>query len=189
MPVQALREVIGAIAEALEPGTLVVDVCSVKMTPLRWMRELLPEHVEILGTHPLFGPQSAADGLDGHTVVVCPERTTRTAAAIGFLEGLGLRVLVTDADTHDRQIAHTQALAQYIGRALAELEGLGDPIGTPAAHQLRDMATTVASDSWELFVAIQHLNPHAAGMRRRLREVFAQVDARLEAAATPERSC
>ena len=189
VPVQALRDVIETISEALQPGTLVIDVCSVKLAPLRWMRDLLPEHVEILGTHPLFGPQSAADGLDGHMVVVCPERTTRAAATIAFLESLGLRVVVADAETHDRQIAHTQALAQYLGRALAEIEGLGEPIGTPAARQLREMAGTVANDSWELFVAIQHLNPHAAEMRSRLREVFARVDARLDAAAAQETSC
>jgi hypothetical protein len=37
-----------------------VDVCSVKERPIRWMQELLPEDVDILGTHPMFGPTTQA---------------------------------------------------------------------------------------------------------------------------------
>jgi len=33
--------------------------------PVRWMRELLPPDVAILGSHPMFGPDSAAESLQG----------------------------------------------------------------------------------------------------------------------------
>lgn len=176
VPVQALPDLLDAIAPQLQPGALVIDVCSVKVAPLRWMQERLPPEVEYLGTHPMFGPQSAADGLDGHTVVVCPGRTERMGTVCSTLESFGLDVVVADADTHDRQAAYTQALAQYVGRAIRDLEGADHPIGTPAAERLREVARIVGDDSEELFHAIQELNPYARQMRRELRERLETLD-------------
>ena len=51
-----------------------VDVCSVKVYPVQWMRELLPASVSILPTHPMFGPDSAAESLKDRKIVLCPER-------------------------------------------------------------------------------------------------------------------
>ena len=76
VPISQLRAVLAEIAPSLQPGTLVIDVCSVKEQPVRWMRSLLPRSVSILGTHPLFGPDSAARGLKGHTIALCPVRIT-----------------------------------------------------------------------------------------------------------------
>ena len=45
----------------LKENAVIVDVCSVKEYPVQWMRELLPANVSILATHPMFGPDSAAD--------------------------------------------------------------------------------------------------------------------------------
>lgn len=179
VPVQALRDVLDAIAPYLVPGALVVDVCSVKVHPQRWMAERLPAHVEILGSHPMFGPQSAADGLAGHTIVLCPQRTERVAAAASLLESLGLRVIVSDPDTHDRQAAYTQALAQFVGRAIRDIEGADFAIGTRAASLLRQAARMVADDSDELFAAIQDFNPHAREMRDEVRRRLAQIDGEL----------
>lgn len=186
VPVQALPATLDAVAGALRDGALVVDVCSVKVAPLRWMRERLPDGVEILGTHPMFGPRSAPDSLDGNVVVVCPERTERTSMVCAFLEGLGLEVIVSDAATHDRQAAHTQALAQYVGRALLEIDGADFPIATPASKRLRDVARIVGDDSRELFAAIQKINPYALQMRRRLRERLDELDREIERSPVPE---
>ncbi|MCH6551119.1 MAG: hypothetical protein IH804_03785 [Planctomycetes bacterium] len=73
-----------------------------------------------------------------------------------------------DAETHDRDIAQTQALAQFVGRALAQLEKSESLIRTPGYNLFREVAETVGEDTWELFTAIQNLNPHAAGTRAEL---------------------
>ena len=179
VPIQALRSTLRGIAQSLRKGALVVDVCSVKGAPLRWMREALPKHVEIVGTHPMFGPHSAGDSLEGQQIVVCPERTTRLDRVKAFLEELGLRVIITDADRHDRECAHTQALAQYLGRALRRVEGRELDIKTPAAILLREVERIVESDSWELFAAIETVNPYAAEMRRKIRERLDELERRL----------
>ena len=37
------------------------------------MQELLPQDVSILATHPIFGPDSAADSLKGRKIALCKE--------------------------------------------------------------------------------------------------------------------
>lgn len=179
VPIQAMEAVFGQLAPLVRPGTLVCDVGSVKQEPVRIMRSRLSPEVEILGTHPMFGPQSAADGLAGHRIVLCPERTTRLDAVRTFLEGLGLEVIVTDAETHDRQAAWGQALPQLVGRAVAELEPPRSPARTRAAELLRATAEMVGEDSWELFAAIQTANPHAAAVRKRLIDKLRDLEERL----------
>ena len=182
VPVQNLTEAIESIRPHLNPGTLVIDVGSVKLQPLQQMLELLPEEVEILGTHPMFGPQSAVDGLHGHRIVLCPVRTARADQVQRFLEEqLRLEVIVSDAETHDRDIAQTQALAQFVGRALAALDRSDSAIRTPGYEHLREVAETVGEDSWELFSAIQNINPYAREMRDRLMRHLEDVEQRLAA--------
>ena len=169
VPVQCFTEVLEQIRGVVQPGTLVIDVASVKLGPVREMLRLLPDNVEILATHPMFGPESAGEGLAGHRIAVCPVRTERLGKAKAFLrDGLGLEVYTCDAETHDRDIAHTQALAQFVGRALAMLEESDSPIRTPGYDHFRDVANTVGRDTWELFAAIQNINPYAAAMRAEL---------------------
>ena len=170
VPVQALCDTLDAVAPLLSAGTLVADVASVKIEPARWMLERLPAECEIIGTHPLFGPRSAVDGLAGHRIAICPLRTERTPAIQAFLERLGLEVIVTDPDTHDRQAAKSQAVAQYLGRALHDLQIDQYPIRTRTAELFAEAGRLMAGDSPELFDAIQHLNPHAAEARAELRE-------------------
>ena len=74
VPISAFRQTLERVAPLLPPGTLVVDVCSVKTLPTQWMRELLPESVSILATHPMFGPDSAEDSLEGRKILLWKER-------------------------------------------------------------------------------------------------------------------
>ena len=74
MPISAMQDTLRRAAPLLNDNALVVDVCSVKVYPVQWMRELLPDSVSILPTHPMFGPDSAADSLQGRKIVLCPER-------------------------------------------------------------------------------------------------------------------
>lgn len=181
VPVQNLAALLEQIRDHVQPGALVADVGSVKLAPVDAMRQHLPGHAEIVGTHPMFGPQSAAGGLGGHRIVVCPVRTERLDAVCAFLEEkLGLDVHVCDAETHDREIAQTQALAQFVGRALAQMEKSSSPVRTPGYNQFREVAETVGEDTWELFTAIQNLNPYAAEMRAELLDHLSRLQERLQ---------
>ena len=180
VPVQSFPAVLESARPHMRPGALVMDVASVKLATAIAMQQFLPENVEILATHPMFGPQSADDGLAGHRIVLCPVRTERLEKVQEFLQDkLGLETYVCDPETHDREIAQTQALAQFVGRALAQMERSESPVRTPGYLKFRDVAETVGDDTWELFSAIQNLNPYAADMRAELLGHLADMQERL----------
>jgi len=170
--VQRLQSVLAIFAPRLRPGTIVADVCSVKIRPCQMMLEQLPGDCEIIGTHPLFGPQTVAEkGLAGCTIALCPVRCTERTmqAARGLLAGdLGLSIVETSADDHDRQMASVQALTHLIGHAAASLDLPETDLATLAYRRLLRIRENVIGDSPELFDAIQTWNPYAAGARERM---------------------
>ena len=176
---QHLPEVFDAVAPTLGDGALVADVTSVKVEPIRLMRERLPERVGLLGTHPLFGPQSVAEqGLSGQRLAVCRVRIDdeRFAAVERVLAGtLGLELIDTTPDEHDRQMALVQALTHLVGHAAAELDLADLELGTLAYRRLRQLARNIGGDSEELFEAIQGANPYAAEVRARFVEAVERV--------------
>ncbi|WP_417494515.1 prephenate dehydrogenase/arogenate dehydrogenase family protein [Maricaulis sp.] len=184
VPVQALEQTCSEIAAVLPQGALVLDVASVKVEPMRVMRDTLPDHVRIIGTHPLFGPQSAAQGLAGQSIVICPEAGA-DAGGVEALCGdvLGLEVHLSDADTHDRAMANVQALTHLVSRVIAELDIPPPPYTTKSYDLLRQATDLVRNDSDELFQAIEQLNPYAASLRKRFFEAARRFDGRLEARA------
>jgi prephenate dehydrogenase len=161
VPVQAIERTLAAIAPHVRPGALVVDVASVKMLPARWMAEALPERVDIVATHPLFGPQSARRGLEGQPLVVCPVRGERHHRVAEFGRKLGLKVSITSAEEHDREMAYVQALTHLIGRTLVNVRIPDEELKTDSYQHLLELCALIGSDSEELFFAIQNLNPFA----------------------------
>jgi prephenate dehydrogenase len=162
VPVVAMPEIFKAIAPHLTPGALVVDVGSVKTLPSQWMVEFLPDHVDLVATHPLFGPQSAKTGLAGLRLVVCPIRGERHERLAAFGRSLGLTVTVTTPEEHDREMAYVQALTHLIGRSLVNLDIPDEQLKTPSYQHLLELCALIGGDTFELFSAIQTLNPYAA---------------------------
>ncbi len=171
VPLAHLAETAQRIASHLRPGTLVLDVCSLKTKPLGLLEMLLPPEVDIVGTHPLFGPQSGRDGIAGLRIAVCPGRGGRARLVARFLErAFGLEVMCATAAEHDRQMAYVQGLTHLIARIVVamDLPPLDHATGT-FEHLVR-MVDTVRFDSDELFRTIVRENPFSAEMRRRFTE-------------------
>lgn len=181
VPLAALAEVARAIAPMLQPGALVIDVCSVKAGPLALLDAMLPEGIDIVGTHPLFGPQSGRNGISGLPVAVCAARRGRRARLVAaFLARvLALDVVVLPAEEHDRQMAHVQGLTHLLARVMVEMGVADTRLATPTFRHLLRMVETVRYDSDALFRTILDANPHSAAMRKRFREALDTVEARL----------
>jgi prephenate dehydrogenase len=162
VPVQAMEAVITNIGPLVRPGATVIDVASVKVMPSRWLDAHIPESTHIVATHPLFGPQSTArGGLAGRQLVICPIRGDRHHKVAELGEELGLRVRITSAEDHDREMAYVQALTHLIGRSLAQMAIPDESLKTQSYQHLIDLTELIGADSFELFSAIQTLNPHA----------------------------
>lgn len=166
VPLSRLEAVLRALAPHLRPGAIVVDVASVKIEPARLMLRLLPDHVEILATHPLFGPESARNGVAGHRIAWCPLRGRGHLRLAWLLRRLGLRVIATTPDAHDREMAVVQGLTHLIARGLADLGAAPSRLATASYQRLIEAAAMVQSDSPELLDMILNRNPHAAAVRR-----------------------
>lgn len=162
VPGQAMQDVLARIAPMVRPGALVMDVASVKELPARWMADALPDSVDIVATHPLFGPQSARNGLTGQPLVVCPVRGEGHQRVAAFGRTLGLKVSVTTPEEHDREMAYVQALTHLIGRALVNIRIPDEDLKTSSYQHLLELCGLIRDDTKELFFAIQNLNPYAA---------------------------
>lgn len=177
VPMRTVPEILSKIAPLLAPGTLVIDTCSVKMEPVRWMKEILPSSVHILATHPMFGPESAKEGLSGLPLMMHPVRMEQTDYDewAHFFRSLGIMVVEMTPEEHDRQAALSQALTHMIGRTLNTMGIEETPIGTLWYRKLLSICRQVAKDSPELFLDMQTLNPYAAPMRHDFEAAWKEV--------------
>lgn len=175
VPVQQLEETLKEISKNILSGTLVIDVCSVKILPIRLMKELLPESVEIISTHPLFGPQSAQN-FEGHKIVLCPVRTTKLAEVTEFLQSLGLKTIMSTPEEHDQAMAQTQVLSFFVGKALSEMKIPELEITVQTFQKLVELKQMVEKNSEELFKTIQTLNPFAAEARKQFLSALNKIE-------------
>jgi prephenate dehydrogenase len=180
VPVQKLEAVARALAPHLRPGALVVDVCSVKLKPAQLLLEVLPTEVELVLTHPLFGPQSGRDGIAGLNIAVCEGRGTRAASVKRFLaERLRLNVIETTPERHDRELAYVQGLTHLIAKIMVAIE-LDDVRQTTRTYELlMESVEIVRYDSEELFLAIESENPFVSEAKRRFFAAARALEERL----------
>lgn len=180
VPVSRLDETVKAIVPYLRPGALVLDVGSAKQVPAEIMRTGLPEDVEVVATHPLFGPQSARDGIAGLKIAVCPIRGGRARRVAAFLrKALKLKVIVTTPEAHDAETAMVQGLTHLIAKVLVRMAPLPSRLTTKSFDLLVQAIDLVRHDAPEIFQAIESTNPYSRQVRRRFFELASILDAEL----------
>lgn len=183
VPIAQFEPLLRRIRGLLRPGALVVDVCSVKEHPVRAMRKLLPRSVEILATHPNFGPDSAAESLSGRQIAVCKVRIGRAryASVKRAFERKGLKLVEMTPREHDRRMASSLVLTHFIGRGLLEYGARPTGIDTEGYKRLLRILQTVQNDSAQLFRDMNRYNAFAPAMRRRFLAALRRVDKRVRA--------
>jgi prephenate dehydrogenase len=181
VPVQFLEELLIDIKDLLKPKALVFDLSSVKIKPVELMQKYLPEYVDIIGTHPLFGPQSGKDGIEGLNIVVCPVRTKKNHNLIRFFsKELKLNVLERTPIVHDKQMAYVQALTHFVGRAVNAMDIPDVEQKTPAYQYLLYIKRNLGQDSLDLFLTIEKENPYAKEVRDHFIEELKNLNKLLE---------
>ncbi len=166
VPVQFLEPLLIESRSLFRTNALVMDVSSVKVKPIQLMEKYLPADVQIVGTHPLFGPQSGKSGIKGLNFVICPVRTNRYQRILElFQDNLGLNVLQRSPEEHDKQMAYVQGLTHFIGRAMNIMDIPDVEQKTPAYQYMLDVKRNLGGDSWDLFLTIEQENPYAKEVR------------------------
>lgn len=181
VPISAMEQTLGQIAGLVPADAIVADVCSVKEYPVTWMRQQLPESVDILATHPMFGPDSAANSLAGHKIVLCPERISsrRYEKIRSWLEEKKLNIIETTPAEHDRKIALSLSLTHFIGRTLARFGAKPLDIDTEGYKRLLHILEVVNNDTWQLFEDMHRFNPYAREKRQAFIEAMDEINRHL----------
>ncbi len=162
-PISAILELLPRLRHLAPAHALLTDAGSAKSRIVERAAALFPGSPLFLGGHPLAGSEkrgvenASADLFCGARYVLTPVRRQdlETPAArdfLGWLERIGARLLVMDAEVHDEVVAWTSHLPQLVATALAAavLEKVrGDDLQLAAAG-LRD-TTRLAESPYALW--------------------------------------
>jgi prephenate dehydrogenase len=130
VPVQASHDLMESMGPYLRPGAVVTDTCSTKSEIMRWAKDLLPEGVHFVGTHPMAGKESsgpraaAMDLFQGATWAVMPSPAADEGAVnviLGLIESLGAHPLHIDPAEHDQYAAAVSHVPILLSVALFRL--------------------------------------------------------------------
>ncbi|MGH2442038.1 MAG: prephenate dehydrogenase [Chloroflexota bacterium] len=153
VPVRAIVQLLPMV-DALAPSeALLIDTGSVKGTVVGAM-EMLPGAQRAVGGHPLAGDERSGTEAANRTLfhdrtfVLCPSKASSRDAiqrAETMAGEIGALPLVTPADRHDRVLARTSHLPQFLATTLAlGIEPDDRELSGPA---LRDMTRLAGSES------------------------------------------
>lgn len=183
-PISAFEACCLAIQKVLNPTTLVVDCCSVKMFPVEVMRRVFSATQPLLATHPLFGPVAVkkSGGLVGHKIVVCPlqQAGNKQNQVQEIFKQMGLKILITTPEEHDHQMANSQGLVHFIGRGLTALDLHPQELATPDFQALLNINNMVANNTWQLFLDMHQYNPYVKAIRQKFIEQLISLDQKIE---------
>lgn len=187
-PISETENTIKKIAPLMKDGALLVDTCSVKVKPCEWLVKNTPKTIEILGTHPMFGPTTSKFNfekqtwnLNGLQIVICPLRINpkHLKSIELFLASLNLKIITTTPKEHDKQNAKTLSFVHFVGRSLLAA-GIGpQEIFTPGYSDLLSILPHTTSDNWKLFYDMNNFNPYSDVVRENFRDAGFEIEEKI----------
>ena len=182
VPIDSTTSTIKEIAPHLQKGSLLVDVTSVKEEPAKIMYQQVPDGVEVLPTHPMFGPRVRS--LEGQVVVLTPKNEDGKwyKKVVEFLENEQARVLITTPELHDQMMSIVQGLTHfaYISVAIA-IEKMQVEIkesrkfASPIYSLMLDMIARIVAQNPYLCYSIQTQNRHIGDVHETLLRTFQEL--------------
>lgn len=175
---ESFEEVCGVLSKHIASNTVVTDVCSVKVSPVEMMQKHFLNN-EIVATHPVFGPQSAAAGLENLKIVThnVSASTESYLEIKDFLQHkLKLLIIEMTPAEHDHEMAYVQGLSHFIAQALERMNIPDSPVATYSYRQLLKLRELIGKDSFELFKTIENGNPETQKIRDKFREELSNLE-------------
>jgi len=113
VPIDITGRVIERVGPKMHKGSLLMDITSVKKAPVEMMDRFTNEDVEILGTHPLFGPSTKS--MQGQTIIFVPLKKGHLYEGIyEMFKSNGARIEISTAEEHDEMMSVIQGLTHFI---------------------------------------------------------------------------
>jgi chorismate mutase / prephenate dehydrogenase len=179
VPIDRTDDVIRDVGPHVRPDALLMDVTSVKRSPVEAMLASTP--ASVVGTHPMFGP--SVHTLQGQRVVLCRARGDAWADWVAHtMSSHGIVITEATAEQHDRVMSVVQVLThfqtQVMGLTLARL-------GVPLAETMRftspvyllELYTTARhfAQAPTLYGPIEMRNPRSREVTTMLQSVAAEL--------------
>ncbi|XVE78874.1 hypothetical protein DITRI_Ditri14bG0013300 [Diplodiscus trichospermus] len=179
----SLSEVLNSMPlRHLKRRTLFVDVLSVKEHARNLLLQVLPEQMDVLCTHPMFGPESGKNGWIGLSFMYDKVRVRDELTCLSFLrifETEGCRMMEMSCEEHDKQAARSQFLSHVIGRILSEMGIESTSINTKSFETLLKLKESSTNDSFDLFSGLFTHNRFAQQELMTLEHSFERVKQKL----------
>ncbi|GAB4184104.1 MAG: prephenate dehydrogenase/arogenate dehydrogenase family protein [Calditrichia bacterium] len=170
IPINQMESFLKNYGNMIKPGAVLIDCASVKVKLIDWAMRYLHNGVEYIATHPLFGPDSAAQSLKNHKIVVIPVRVSYGNLNLFkqiLTRQFRLHVLRMSAEEHDRMMAYNLSLVHLIGRSLHNMKIENLSLKMNNLDGLLKISTIAGNDTEELFIDMNKFNPYAEEVRNK----------------------
>ncbi|MFQ5800721.1 MAG: prephenate dehydrogenase [Candidatus Hydrothermarchaeales archaeon] len=166
VPIESTVDVIKEVAPHVKSGGLLADFTSVKVLPVKAMAEHAKDDVEIIGTHPMFGPRVAS--LEGQTVILTPVRGKKWKDFLErFFSKHKARLFISTPEEHDRTMAIVQGLTHFAYiTAASTIRSLDIDVtqsrrfASPVYELMLDFIARIVGQNPHLYASIQMHNPY-----------------------------
>lgn len=180
VPVQFLKDSVEELGNFISEKTVILDVSSVKIYPLKIIENKFPKN-QIIGTHPMFGVPSIEKKLDNLKVVISNVSGSNyeNEKIIKYIKSIGFGIYKMSADEHDKRMAKVQALTHFIGEGLKSFDLRDDELKTYSYRIMYSLHIDTSLNTKELFETIQKFNPYAKNIRKKLISELIKIDRNL----------
>jgi prephenate dehydrogenase len=144
--------------------------------PKNVMIENLSSEIDIIATHPLFGPDSLKDSGSVMTMESVRDLHGRFEFWKNYFNSQNITIEEISAEEHDMMAARSQGLTHFIGRVIDDFGTDQTRIDTEGYKALHKLVNQTCNDSWELFEDIQSYNPYTQKMVSELSESFKKIN-------------
>jgi prephenate dehydrogenase len=182
VPIRKTLDVIKEIAPVVKKGSLLMDLTSIKKEPCEAMERFAKPGVEIVGTHPVFGP--TVGDFKGQNFVLCKIRGDKRFNWLkNFLEKKGARVTVCKPEEHDEAMGVVQGMTHFMlisaGMAMDDLKfdlEQSRRFSSPVYDLILDLVGRILAQDPHLYGEIQLDNKKT----REVRKAFLKAAQRLD---------
>lgn len=178
VPISVTEKVIKQVGPFVRKEAILTDFTSIKTFTNKAMCSSTKSGV--VGAHPIFGPVS---NIEGQTLVVCPERISKTALTWykEIFKSIGLMVVEMTADEHDRQMGVVQCLNHLSNLTLAHtLKNIkfnlkSKELFSPAFLLKLNLIKRLLAQDSSLYAEIETYNPYAKKMAEKYLESLIEI--------------
>jgi len=159
--IENFEDVVKEIHSYVKPNQIVMDICSIKESPVNIMHRYITSGVT-LGTHPMFGPD--AEGIEDQNFILTPTSSEERKFADDFkawLEERKAKVLFMSPKKHDELMSTVLGLSHFVGMVACDTllseSNFADTkkAAGPSYKLLSTLAERVASQDPDFYATLQ----------------------------------